>query len=201
MLAVDSLGRFGAGARPALPPLMQKTRTGDPRMRGWAFRALGQIARDDKGSRRKVLAFLEAALQDKKVEDRLCALSGLYALGPDAKFAVPALRKLLRAKDVKDPKLVENIRVGVIGTLDRIGPAAADAVPDLIAIAQDPKRSPTERRHAIVTLPRFGAKAKAAIPVLSKVAVDFAGTPIGLRVIAQRCAEKIEEAVRRAKGG
>jgi HEAT repeat protein len=201
MLAVDSLGRFGAGARPALPALMEKTRTGDRWMRGWAFRALGQIARDDKGSRRKVLAFLEEALRDKKqVENRLGALSGLNALGAEAKPALPALRRALQTRGVTDPKLAEQIRIGVMSVFDRMGPAAADAVPDLIAIAQDSKRSETERRHAIVTLPRFGAKAKPALPVLSSMAADVAGTPKGLRITAQRCAGKIEEAVKKAKG-
>jgi HEAT repeat protein len=199
--AAEALGVVGAGARPALPALMEKTRTGDRKMRSQAFWALGRIAREDKGSRPKVLAFLESALQDKKLLDnRLCALSGLDALGPEGKFAVPALRKLLHAKDVKDAALAENIREGVIGVFDRMGPAAADVLPDLIAIAQDSKRSERERNHAMVTLPRFGAKAKPAIPVLSRMAADVAGTPVGLRMTARRCAAQIEEAVKKAKG-
>jgi HEAT repeat protein len=192
--AAEALGVVGAGARPALPALMKKTRTGDRKMRGQAFWALGQIARADKGSRRKVLAFLEAALQDKKVENRLRALNGLDALGAQAKSTVPALRKLLRTRDVKDPKLAEEIRECVMAVFGRMGPAAADALPDLLAIAQDSKRSEMERRRAMVTLPSFGAKAKAALPVLSKLAVDLAGTPITLRAGGQNRADQARSA-------
>src|SRR5262249_4007510 len=107
--AVNSLQRLGAKASAAVPALVKAMKSDDRRLAFWSARALGHIAPDDN----KVLAELIEALDRAGAGSG--AVEGMYALGPKASSAVPALLKALEAPPEKSPEHRERFRVSVVG--------------------------------------------------------------------------------------
>jgi HEAT repeat protein len=112
----------------------------------------------------KSLDLLITAVGDDDVTTRLSAVEALERLGPKAKAAVPALRDLLRQPPVTpaltvgfpfpgrpypfgpfampgQPRLIgpEQATPLVLATLGRIGPDAAEAIPDLVELMHHDK--------------------------------------------------------------
>ncbi|MEN3277401.1 MAG: hypothetical protein V7631_3191 [Massilia sp.] len=149
----DAVAAIGPGARPAIPLLITKSR--DPRQRYLALRALGRLGKHDAS---RVVPYLESMLQGRQHEETV--LDALSDIGKDARAALPAtLVSLEQAKAagdhmhgasavnallaigepgesipvltglLHDPVLANDAVLG----LARLGPAAASAVPALIA--------------------------------------------------------------------
>jgi HEAT repeat protein len=152
--AAMALGHIGSAARPAIPALIELL--GDThflacRLAAWALVRIGPAS---------VFALSET-LQDPDPYVRGEAAWALAHLGPEAGSAVPVLTRLLRspaaqamskvpARQPDDDGLAvtapvfiavrrdreENFWIWVIRALGNIGPAAADAITDLLRIAR-----------------------------------------------------------------
>jgi HEAT repeat protein len=169
VIAARSLGSLGADAKSAIPGLLETIRSNDDGLRWRAFGAVGIIARADESVAAAVLPKLLKLLKDKeRPGNRLLALTALDQMGAAAKPALSALRETLKASDVEDPALVKNLRMNAMSVLERLGPEAEPAVPDLIALLEDENRSLEERQGAISVLAHIGPAAKSAIPALER---------------------------------
>lgn len=102
-----------------------------------AIRTLVAVSKDQKGS---VPFVVKTMMEHRFIEVRLAALESLGTLGPNAKDAVPELRKLLTqyetAKDRFGPDKIMIARM-IIGVLGSIGPGAADSIPELRRFLKD----------------------------------------------------------------
>ncbi len=169
--AADGLARMREKARPAIPPLMELSKTGSKRDRQAALQALGYIGKRDRAVAPTVVALLVEVLQDKTqaVANRVMAAGALGIIGPDAKAAVPGLREVLQGEDAEEGGRLHGT---VLSALGAIGPEAAAAVPDLIAILRDRKQAWWNRGNAAEALGNIGPTAKAAIPALTEAVKD-----------------------------
>jgi HEAT repeat protein len=162
--AVEALERSvgGSGERPvtrtlALPreavkPLLELLKDQD--LRGPAGRVLGRMGDARKDALPELIARCE--------NGDSAARSILLELGPDAAPAVPAL---LRSVDPKAADVYQTYT-----KLGRIGPAARDAVPVLLAAVRDPHNP--GRGEALVALAGIGAGGEEAVSTLRKVLED-----------------------------
>ena len=121
-----------------------------------ATAALGDIGLSVEGVKE---GLAEAFRKDDPRMDA-AALKAIEYTGPDAKFAVPDLIRMVKGKDV-------DIRRDVVHQLGRIGPDAKDAVPALTAILEDPDEQ--IRMAAVDALMRIGPNAASAAPALRKL--------------------------------
>jgi HEAT repeat protein len=170
--AINALGIPGARAKDAIPALLEVALGGDKELRSVAFGSLGSIGRD-KAMTPIVLPLLLKIVEDKdqfKLHPEV--MSALYAMRLQAAPAVPALREVLKLRDFKDADTANRIRMSVLGTLGELGPAAKDAVPELMALVQDKKLFHRDREQAIHVLVKIGSAAKAALPLLAEIEED-----------------------------
>ena len=136
------------------PALVASLRDADPQVADTAVEALASL-----GS--VIVPRVASRLTDADLRDFAVRL--LQRLGPEAKAAVPAILKQLRASGSdEDPAF----RASLQFTLGLIGPEAKDAVPMLI----ESLRSEDEdlRSSACFALAKIGKGAAAAVPALRK---------------------------------
>jgi HEAT repeat protein len=192
----SALGCLGAAARPAL---IKKTRSALRDLREQSFYALGRIGLRDPLSRAKVLEAIKERLHEKQsLPDRAVAASAASLLGPQAKPVLEDLRRAFRATDIADAKLAEDTQGCVLSAFQEMGPGAAAALPDIIAVFEDRKQPHSVRDQAIKVLESIGYEAKRAIPALSSVANSRLEKP-GLRLVAANTLEKLRAAVKRVE--
>jgi HEAT repeat protein len=117
--AVRALGSFGAGARPAIPSLIQAMKNGSMELREAAAYSLRSIP----AGKENVPALTEL-LGDEIDCVRLAAATSLGGAGSEAAAAVPALTKLVGDSN-------HDVAKAAITGLGAIGPDASAAVPAL----------------------------------------------------------------------
>jgi HEAT repeat protein len=168
---------------PAIPTLIEKLAIREDQFgedelgtSGAAAQALGRIG----------LPALPALLD--AIKDRSRRVGAVIALGylgtQCASACVPAL-----LRHVKDPDV--NVRFSVYMALGKIGPAASEAVPALIAALDyersfDPMRisqgALTQQMVVIETLGQIGPKARAALPRLERLLEETRNDQTGFNV-------------------
>jgi HEAT repeat protein len=119
-VAADSLARYGAKAKDAVPDLvamLKDKKRGSERGRSSAARALGAIGPEAKTA----IPALAELLRDRDEDVRCAAITGLSGMGS---ASVPILLDLLKDKDSR-------VRVNAIVGLGHIGVDAAPAIPAL----------------------------------------------------------------------
>jgi len=183
--AARALGRIGPDAADAAPDLLAQLRADDGQHRRWAAWALGRLGHLPGISAERVVAELERARDDAVVAG-LCRV--LAAKGEAASPAIPALIDLAlggedaaaRALGAIGEKAIAALRARLeeaeldrhaiwagIGVLRRAGPAAAPALPWLIAEA-DPGRDRWFVAHVMRTFAAIGPAAADALPVVRR---------------------------------
>lgn len=162
-VALESAGallRGGADPKEPLRVLVAALRGADPKAAGHALDVLvraGPKAAD-------AVPVLTELVEGNDRNLRRNAMTVLAELGAAAKPSVPALVKLL--KKPVDPDGSSD-RPAVLYVLNRLGPHAAEAVPELIAATRDPDTS--VRAAAAEALARIGPDAKEAVPALIRL--------------------------------
>jgi HEAT repeat protein len=187
--AALALGLFGPGAQGAGPALAAALRNEDAEVTSAAATALGNLGPRAEPA---VPLLIDLLRQDRR-ELRLRAVAVLGRIGPAAQAAGPALaevttdrdpalrREALRALVTADPQarvsvaalleglrcadseLDRNVRAWASLSLGRIGPPAAEAVPQLVKALEDSQGS--VRSAASLALGQIGAQ---AVPALVK---------------------------------
>ncbi len=154
LAAAVALGSIGPDAREAVPDLTRALTDADSRVRGEAAASLGAIG-PDSGPAVPALAHLAVAEADDQIAD--LAAEALGSIGPRA---VPALVTMLRTGRA-------TVRVRALTALEKVGPKAAAAIPELLRALED--RDEAVRAAAAETMGAVGAgpRANAAmIPLL-----------------------------------
>jgi HEAT repeat protein len=159
--ALAGLRQLGPAARPAVPALLRRVRSGDGGTRLGAAEALKAA---DPTTWRSFVPMFVGMLKSDSRRDRQRSITALRDTGPDARSALPALRERFADEDPTN-------RVLAAEAVYRIDPAAvADAVGCLIDVLKDPGlggRTPYRQcRTAIRVLDRIGPPARAAAPAL-----------------------------------
>jgi HEAT repeat protein len=184
-------GKIGRRAQEIVPSVIGMLKDPAPRVRSASVRAVGELVLMPKAMR-----LIVEALEDKSADVRLEAATVLAEMGKSAKDAAPALRGLLSDADVRIARVAVPIALyrvaedasalGVIPRaladkqpgvrkyaarrLYRIGPAAKDCVPGLIAALRD--TDPETREYAAQAVRGMGPAAKAAVPALAAALKD-----------------------------
>jgi HEAT repeat protein len=112
---------------------------------------------------------LSERLASGREDDNKALLNELGKMTVDRTAVLPALVKVLRTG--KDPWY----RATAAGAMQTMGPAAAPAIPDLIAALEAEEEC--VRRYAAGALGAIGPKAKDAIPALEKLLADPSKPP------------------------
>ncbi len=187
-----ALGSIGPSARTAMPHLFKHLEDRDANVRRGALFAMRMINVKDK----RILPTATKMLRDK--DPGVCseAVRVLVKIGPPAKSAVTAMEKSKEGKTelykvnateaigkitgdfepilrIYRDQLKEEIfyeRWIALRSLGDLGPAAKQAVPDMIIALDDPKIE--VRRSAAYELGRIGPAAKEAVPALGNVLAD-----------------------------
>ncbi|MCC6421363.1 MAG: HEAT repeat domain-containing protein [Gemmataceae bacterium] len=167
--AVAALVRLTEFARPeeiaaAKAPLAQALKDREPEIRRNAALAMAGLGGQDALSAMEVLLDL---LQNGSLNMRRQVALALKNVGPEAKAAVPALRKALADPD---EELRMNAAVAFIG----LKATGEPAVPDLTKLVVDQKEAKRVRMQAAVALSRigFGPGLKEAMPLILRVVAD-----------------------------
>jgi hypothetical protein len=168
--AVGTLGGIGRMARPAHRTIMDLAeKNGDEAMRLTAFRAVGQLAANDKEKRPMLLGFLIRQMREAKPKKyRTTAAWAISLCREDAKPALPALREALR------PRYGPNrcICPGVLCALTAMGPAAKAALPDLLPELADSTKDSTQRYDIVRYIAALKKEGKPALPTLQRIVND-----------------------------
>lgn len=109
---------------------------------------------------------------------------GFAILGPDAKSGVPALVALMGNKD-------DSVRLDAVFCLGRIGPAAKDAIPDLIKEFQREEASTNNEHAAAYALGQIGPAANTAVPIITAALTNG---PVYCRATKQAALIKMQAA-------
>jgi HEAT repeat protein len=189
---VESHEALKAGARSAVPVLIELLRDASPEVRWRAADLLGQAGQserldsagkdalvralqDDDPHVRAVAALSLSVIGDAgpaaipvlrdmlKTGERLAALKALARYGPEAEPVIPRLSELLQDGD-------SEVRWRAAMTLGKIGPAARGTVPALMASLQDDDA--LVREHAAEALGDIGPDAREAVPALTAALRD-----------------------------
>ncbi len=153
--AVDSLMEYGASAKPVIPDIIEALGDTNSKVRSSAAHIFKKIGKDG-------IPHLEPLLGDENPDIRKQAVMALGYIGPDAAMLVPAIIEMLDddnegvrnyaaialgkigPADEVIPALVDalndvefNVRGGVIGAIETIGPEAAAAIPALLDLLDD----------------------------------------------------------------
>ncbi|QDU95917.1 HEAT repeat domain-containing protein [Lignipirellula cremea] len=179
-----ALGEMGEAARPAAPELVKQAIDGDPLVRRAVFGALRRI----KPGLDVTIPLFTKVLAEADPAAVMPVLQTLADGGPEA---VPALREALKN---------EKAAYWATLVLADLGPVAAPAVPELVALLED--KEPVVRLQAILALGKIGPEAKAACPGLVKAlendkweSVQYAAT-YALATIGDK--DSCEAAIRQA---
>jgi HEAT repeat protein len=153
--ALGSLGPDAASAVGALCELLQPDEEGFVQER--AARALGNIgpAAGDRGRRALLAACGDRAPPAVRVEAALAR----WRLTAEAGSSVPVLVSVLGGTDAA-------VRQRALQGLHAIGPAASDALPDLVALLRATREPAALRAGAAAVLGRIGRDARLAYPTL-----------------------------------
>ncbi len=179
--ALDQLSKLGEKAVPAIPALIDLLRSPDPQVAVYAATTLESIGPSAEPAAE---ALLETVFNENPAVRR-AAIEALQAIDPDPEKMEPVLERLLLEGDatVIVPALetfaefgeqaVPRVRDllkrpdlaywGVVLAGD-IGPAAADAVPELIPLLDNPEHE--LRIKVLIALGEIGPKSAAAVPAI-----------------------------------
>ncbi len=187
----QALNEGGKSAIPVLAEVLQKDDNAEARWK--AADLLGRLGPDARQAP-AALSSLSSALKDANPQVRAVAATALASVGPAGTEAIPALQELLatpdclpalRALALYGPdaagaigKIVpllrhesdSEIRWNAARTLGKIGPAAKETTPNLVAALKDSE--PLVREHAAEALGEIGPDAKEAIPELIQALKD-----------------------------
>lgn len=175
--AADGLGMFAADAEPAIPALIRALSDNSGQVCELAADSLGTIHR---ATGRGTSAELLRLLDHPNVSVRLFAARAIAQIDPRREHAMAVLRVPLK-EVVEGDAMSSDRRYEAAQTamraLQSLGPKAAPAVPELVAILRTKDRSETNeddylRRAAAETLGHIGPAAKAAIPALVESLAD-----------------------------
>jgi HEAT repeat protein len=179
--ALRSLRSFGPHAWPALPALREGLLAPhhDPGLRDFDAAAVAWLARFDPPP----VDFLAEVLTDHRFQyaTRRAAVQQLGALGPQARPAFPALRRVLREPQSDDGDGRGPLRLDAAEALLAVDPDGGPAVaaPALVELMEE---CPTEKSRAIHLLGRCGAAARpAALDLLKSLDADDYHTPDAVR--------------------
>lgn len=182
--AAEALGGIGPAAAPAGPGLIAALNDPDRLVRGAAVRAVGKVTPDPAAAvpalvgqfpdHEAIYSVGQYGPNGSAAAPRLVELLG-HPEGIVRMYAVQALRK---TGGVGVPVLLDwlraeptaAVRVELAASLGTLGPAAAEAVPDLTKGLADPAH-PVRQRSAWA-LGRIGPAAKPALEPLRKLAAD-----------------------------
>ena len=179
--AARALGAIGPAASDAVPTLIQALSDEVPNVRAYAAFALGRIG---KAAEPAVEKLIEAVF-DKDAMVRRTSARALRDIGPVPEKAFPILEKALEEADPAliqlalatmsergqeaVPRLQQFLKRKKLAywaclVLANIGPEAAAAVPDLVAVLQAEEAE--VRLHALLALGNIGAASKPAVPAI-----------------------------------
>lgn len=93
-------------------------------------------------------------------------------VGKDAAIAVPELRRAFSCKDVKDAKVRDDIRDGIVLVYCTIGPGAKAALPDVLPILLDDKADRFSRLPIVGFIGLLKEHGKDAWPAMKRIQND-----------------------------
>ncbi|MFO1078434.1 MAG: HEAT repeat domain-containing protein [Planctomycetota bacterium] len=192
---VRALGALGAAAGPTVPALGRMLRQHpSPWVRNEVIASLGNMGAVAVSAIPDLMATLDSRDWGER-RDAAIALSKIASAAEgNQDEVVQALAHCLGDQIVW-------VRGAAIDSLQRLGPEAAAAVPDLITCLQSAnERDRSNRDAAVEALGAIGPAAKAAVPVLEKVLADgdtpTAGAARALAAIAPETAERLPPVAR-----
>jgi HEAT repeat protein len=159
--ALSVLRQLGPVARPAVPALLQRVRSGSFECRFVAAECLKEA---DRSTWRSFVPVFVAGLKADERWFRQRAINALRDTGPDARAALPALRQCFRDEDPLN-------RVAAAEAVFKIDSAAVvDVVACLTELLKEtpgtPRRLNRAWRLTFRALEKIGPPAKAAVPAL-----------------------------------
>lgn len=181
--AIDSIGQQGEKAAAAVPALTELLKDHSPEVRAHAVKALGEIGQEAKPA----VPALAALIADKDENVRRMVIGALRRIRPGPQVGIPLFIKIMDDPDPavkiramqalssagKDavPFLIsalkdEKAAYWACLILDKIGPDAEQAVPELTQLVNS--KRPELSREAILSLAAIGKPAAPAIPQLVK---------------------------------
>jgi HEAT repeat protein len=157
-MAVSALSRVGPAARSAAPALVELARDKkDLSLRLMSLSALRQVHADA----RLVLPLAREAIKDDNAGVKSQGLELLLQADPKNKDVLPLVLEMLQAPAT---------RQSAVGLLGRLGPAAREAVPDLVDLLKGGDQN--LRMQALHALSGIGSGAGEAVPALVEVLRD-----------------------------
>ncbi len=202
--AVYAIEKIGPPAQAAVPELVRLLSSSDWLTRTGAVRALGAIGPAAK----EALPALAALAKEKDEEVRKAAEQATSRIAKPAAAPAPAanagevmykgkpLSHYVRKLDHPD----FTTRLFAHSAIDAIGPAAAAAVPALLAVldGREPARKLDEPSLKGAALASLGAIGPAALPAVPKIAAALSSDDVELRRAAARSLARIGPAAKEA---
>ena len=162
-VAAIALGNYGAAAAPAVPALIEATRSPDDGMRCVALIALARI----RAQPRVVVPLLLRFLNDKdQAAIRSSVVGALGLMGPLAKEAAPTLFKAFDWNDINELQQEEIVRCTILKALVSIRADVKKVLPLLLKVFQDKDMASGVRRQAVMSIGELGPAAAEAVHVL-----------------------------------
>lgn len=161
--AVTALGNYGPAAAPAVPALLEATRSKYMTLRRLALVSLARIGAQPA----VIVPLMIRTLEDKDQSAvRSAAAAALGVIGMPAKGAVPHLIKVYDSKMVTSAPDKEIIQGNILRALGRIGADAKIVVPFLLKTLKDKRSKSQVKNAALLSIASFGPAAKDAVPSL-----------------------------------
>jgi HEAT repeat protein len=187
----EALGSFGAAAKDAVPALLDVLDRDSPREENLAHNrpievalALGRIGADARPAVSVLIALMK-----KHPHTCLAVTLALGQIGgPEARAAIPMLKKLLRSED-------EPVRIRAAQTLWRIDRRADQVLPVLVELLQPGGEN---RALAAEALGEMGTVAAAAVPALRACLEDRSFHWRWVRLQAARAIWRIDRSADRS---
>jgi HEAT repeat protein len=179
--AVSALGRVGPAARAAAPRLAELARDKkDLNLRLMSLAALRQVHADA----RLVLPLAKEAVKDDNAAIKAQGLELLWQADPRSQEVVPLALEMLKTPAG---------RYAALNLLGRMGPAAREAVPELVGLLKGNDQH--LRQQALVALGNIGGGAGEAVPAMTGLLKD---ANVSTRQAAARALGQVGPAARRA---